>query len=215
MPEPRAFESWFRYNRIMPLPCSVCSHPDRESIDKQVAHGVMTRRNIALGAGVSLSALQRHIVHALRAAGMLRAAATERGETRPEGRPSHQGRNLAQEVHQGLDRLMAGAGLAQEVGKLRQRAERLCAQAETTGDARTALLAIRELTRLLELQGRMVLEASAGRASDVSSHPVWAQLSGLIMHQIAPCPRCKPLVTAAIRERLGVSPQDPTPGVAP
>lgn len=196
----------------MPSPCSVCTHPDRETIDKQVAHGVMTRRNVALAHGLALSSLQRHIVHSLRSAGIVQASLAEE---RARGRPSHQGVDLGERVHAGLDRLMAGAGLAQEVGKLRTRAERLCAQAETTGDARTALLAIRELTRLLELQGRMVLEASAGRASDVSSHPVWAQVSGLIMHVVSGCERCKPLVAQAIKERLGIGPEPSAQGPSP
>ena len=103
--------------------------------------------------------------------------------------------------------MLAGAHLAQEVGNLRARADRICAQAETTNDPRTALLAIRELTRLLELQGRMILDASQGRASDISSHPVWMTLAGLIMGAIGPCERCKPLVLQVIRERLGVQPE--------
>ncbi len=103
--------------------------------------------------------------------------------------------------------MLSGAGLAQEVGKLRVRADKLATTAEAAGDARTALLAIRELTRLLELQGRMILEASQGRASDVSTHPVWYALAGTIMHAIGPCERCRPLVERAIRERLGEQPR--------
>jgi len=110
--------------------------------------------------------------------------------------------------------------LAQEVGKLRERADRLCAQAEAQddqgrmADPRLALLAIRELTRLLELQGRMLLDAAAGRASDVSTHPVWMALAGLIMGAVSPCERCKPLVLQAIRERLG-APIETPPGGTP
>lgn len=107
---------------------------------------------------------------------------------------------------------MAGAGLAQEVHKLRARADALATQAEAAGDARVALLAIRELTRLLELQGRMMLEASAGRASDIAGHPVWAELSGTLMHVVGGCERCKPLVQQAIRERLGEVASDPGTG---
>lgn len=187
----------------MPLPCSVCSHKDRETIDKELAHGVKSRRQTAFDHAISLSALQRHRAHALRAAGMV-VAAKERGlEKGPEGRPSREGLGFAQAVHAGLDKLMAGAGLAQEVQRLRSRADKIAAQAEALGDGRMALLAIRELTRLLELQGRMMLEASAGRASDVASHPVWAELSGLLMACVQPCDRCKPLVQQAIRKRLG------------
>ncbi len=106
--------------------------------------------------------------------------------------------------------MLSGASLAQEVQRLRARTDRICSAAEAAGeegtikDPRTALLAIRELTRLLELQGRMILEASQGKASDVSAHPVWMTLAGLIMGAIGPCERCKPLVSQVIREKLGV-----------
>lgn len=118
--------------------------------------------------------------------------------TKPNGQ-------FAAQAQAAIAQMLSGATLAQEVSKLRTRADKICEQAEATKDARTALLAIRELTRLLELQGRMVLEASQGRASDVSSHPVWLTLSGLILGAIGGCPSCKPRVLAVIRERLGVA----------
>jgi hypothetical protein len=189
--------------RIVASPCTVCSRPDRETIDKEVAHGVKSRRQIAFDYALSLSSLNRHVVHAVKAAGLVLRAKGETGQNGPEGRPTREGLGFANAVHSGLDRLMAGAGLAQEVAKLRSRADKLASEAEASGDGRLALLAIRELTRLLELQGRMMLEASAGRASDVASHPVWAELSGLLMHAVQPCDRCRALVTQAIRERLG------------
>lgn len=106
--------------------------------------------------------------------------------------------------------MLSGSALAQEVSRLRERAERIAQDAEGDvegkgKDPRVGLLAIRELTRLVELQGRMMLEASQGRASDVSAHPVWMTLSGLIMQAIGPCDSCRAKVSAVIRERLGVA----------
>lgn len=117
--------------------------------------------------------------------------------------------------------MLSGSSLAQEVNRLRARAERICADAEGDHegkgkDPRVGLLAIRELTRLVELQGRMMLEASAGRASDVSAHPVWMTLSGLIMGAIGPCVSCRAKVASVIRERLGVVvPSAPEPSDLP
>jgi len=170
-----------------------------------LAHGVKSRNLLAIQYGVSTSALGRHIVHTRANAGLAligseKAKQARRTPTGPAG-------GFAQQVHRGITQMLAGAHLAQEVGNLRARADRICAQAETTNDPRTALLAIRELTRLLELQGRMILDASQGRASDISSHPVWMTLAGLIMGAIGPCERCKPLVLQVIRERLGVQPE--------
>jgi len=106
--------------------------------------------------------------------------------------------------------MLSGASLAQEVHRLRARAEQISQEAlgdaEGKGkDPRVGLLAIRELTRLVELQGRMMLEASQGRASDVSAHPVWMTLSGLIMGAIGGCPTCRPKVSQVIKEKLGIA----------
>ena len=198
-------------SRLMPTPCSVCAHDRRAAIDSDVAHGVKSKRSIAIEYGLSHSALFRHIQHALRAAGIVQAMSSQGGKRkdfeRPidplTGRPHRTPKEFANEVHAGLDKLLAGAGLAQEVSKLRARADKLASAAEASGDARTALLAIRELTRLLELQGRMVLESAQGRASDVASHPVWAELAGDIMQAVQGCDGCAARVSARIRMRLG------------
>lgn len=100
----------------------------------------------------------------------------------------------------------AASDVVAEVRDLRKRADRLCIQAEATNDPRVALLAIRELTRLLELQGRLTLEASTGRASDVAAHPVWHQVSTDILNAIAGCQACTRGVHAVIARRLGVEP---------
>lgn len=100
----------------------------------------------------------------------------------------------------------AASDVVTEVKALRSRADKLCIQAELTQDARTALLAIRELTRLLELQGRLTLDASSGRASDVASHPVWHQVSTDLLNAIAGCPTCTQAVHRVIADRLGVEP---------
>ncbi len=108
-------------------------------------------------------------------------------------------------VHRRIDAILSGSQLIAEITSLRKRADRLCATAEATNDGRTALLAIRELTRLLELQGRLAIEAQQGRASDVASHPVWMSLASDIMSALAPYPEAGLAVSARIRERLGVS----------
>lgn len=192
--------------RVMGLPCSACSHPDHEALDRELAHGQASRRALGIKYGMSSSAVSRHWDHVRARAGRVVLARAERVG---RGSPAQEGQGFAAQVHAGIAQVLAGHGLAQEVGKLRARADALASTAEANGDARTALLAIRELTRLLELQGRMILDASAGRASDVSSHPVWMTLAGLIMGCVGPCERCKPLVLQAIRERLGVAEGDP------
>ena len=193
----------------MPLPCSACHHPDRERLDRELAHAVKSRATLAKEYGISSSSLARHIVHSRTAAGIILGG---------RGTPKPNSPGFAAKVHAGIAQMLSGASLAQEVHRLRARADQISQEAlgdaEGKGkDPRVGLLAIRELTRLVELQGRMMLEASQGRASDVSAHPVWMTLSGLIMGAIGTCPSCRPKVSQVIRERLGVvvpSPAEPS-----
>jgi hypothetical protein len=186
----------------MPLPCSACHHPDRERLDRELAHAVKPRSALAKEYGISSSSLARHIVHSRSAAGIILGG---------RGTPKPNSPGFAAQVHAGIAQMLSGASLAQEVSRLRERAEQIARDAEGDAegkgkDPRVGLLAIRELTRLVELQGRMMLEASQGRASDVSAHPVWMTLSGLIMQAIGPCDSCRAKVSAVIRDRLGIVP---------
>jgi hypothetical protein len=146
--------------------------------------------------GLSNGAIARHKVHR-------RAAAVEILRGQSERTPQQVGAaGLA--TRKRVEAILSGGQLISEITGLRQRADRLCAQAEVTNDPRTALLAIRELTRLLELQGRLAIEAQQGRASDVSSHPVWLSLASDIMHALAPWPDAARAVAGKMRERLGI-----------
>ncbi len=44
----------------MPLPCSVCSHPDRPEIDEQLVAGRPSQRSLAATYGVDRGAVARH-----------------------------------------------------------------------------------------------------------------------------------------------------------
>ena len=170
----------------------MCTHADVERIDADLSRGVKARKAIAYQYRISEGAISRHVKHRQRAAGeIVRGSSTTSSEAA---------------VHRKVNAILSGAALISEIATLRRRADALCTQAEASKDARTALLAIRELTRLLELQGRLALEAQAGRASDVSSHPVWMSLSSDIMSALAPYPEAAMAVAQRIRSRLGVSP---------
>lgn len=178
----------------MSAACTVCAHPARETIDREIAHGAKSRRSLALAHGLSLSSLARHTTHLRKAAGAILVSKA----THTRGRES-----IEQSVHSRVDLALAGGSLVTEVANLRSRADRIGRQAEESKDPRTALLAIRELTRLLELQGRMALEASAGRAADVSAHPAWHAVSSAIMRALEPFPDAFAAVAGAIARELG------------
>ena len=194
--------------------CLACDHPDRDAITTAIAEGSKTLKSLSIQYGIGVQVMTRHLGHGMRGGNLIRRDRPT-GETAQGGDESRRGASsfrrdrptgdFAGRVHAGISAMLSGATLVSEVAALRRRANSLCVQAEASGDARTALLAIRELTRLLELQGRLALDAASGRAQDVSSHPVWLGLAGLIMSEIEPCARCKPLVSEAIRARLGLA----------
>ena|SRR6266853_3348453 len=111
----------------MPQTCTICRHRKRAAIDADLVAGVPLRR-IAAQSGTSTGALQRHRCHI--AAGVIHAA-----ETCEEER---------------------GSSLLEKIHAMEAEAQRLGKKAESEGDLRAALLALRELGRAFELQGRML-----------------------------------------------------------
>lgn len=111
----------------MPRTCTICRNTEREAIDAELVRGT-PYRNIAARGAVSTSALVRHRGH-------IAAAVTAAAETFEHER---------------------GASLLEKIHAMEAEAKRLGAKAESEGDLRAALLALRELGRAFELQGRMV-----------------------------------------------------------
>ncbi|MBZ5641147.1 MAG: hypothetical protein LAO19_00140 [Acidobacteriia bacterium] len=111
----------------MPPTCTVCRHAERDKIDADLLIGT-PYRHIAARTGTSTGALQRHRCH------------------------------IAQEVIHAAETCEAdrGASLLEKIHAMEAEAQRLGKKAESAGDLRAALLALRELGRAFELQGRMM-----------------------------------------------------------
>ena len=120
----------------MPQTCTICRHAGRGKIDADLVAGVALR-HIAAQNGTSTGALQRHRSHI--AAEVVRAAETCGHER--------------------------GASLLAKIHAMEGEAKRLGAKAESEGDLRAALLALRELGRAFELQGRVVGAFQAEKAA--------------------------------------------------
>ncbi len=116
-----------RYRHDMPRRCSVCDHPGRPTIEASIVEGG-TIRSIARQHGLSAASLHRH------------------------GK-----KHLAPQSVRNRDSLDAdrGQSLWTRLATLETDAERLKARAESDGDLRTALAAVREQTRLLDLAFRI------------------------------------------------------------
>jgi transposase-like protein len=113
-------------------PCSICGHPERTEIDRQVIAGSPIRK-IAASFGITQQSLRRHAdAHISRSV----AAAASREQA---------------EVAEVRD-----ASLLDQAREHHKRALAIMAKAYGSGDLRTALAGIREATRLLELQGRLL-----------------------------------------------------------
>ena len=116
----------------MPRPCSICQHPQRSEVEQALIDGEPFRV-VAARFGTSTSTLQRHKAHL--PAELVRA-------------------KQAAEVSQSDD-------LLQKVANLENDARRIQRKAEKAGDLRTAVSAIRELTRVIELLAKLRGELQA------------------------------------------------------
>jgi len=111
----------------MPRSCTICHHRDRKAIDHALLAGEPYRQ-LAARTGTSTGALLRH------KADHLSATLRKAGE--------------AEEATRGSD-------LLAKIGDLEADARRIAAKAEKSNDLRTAIAAIRELTRIVELLAKL------------------------------------------------------------
>ena len=121
----------------MPRTCTACSHPRRDDIDRGLLEGAPLR-NIAKRFSLSAAGLVRHNKH---------LSAT-----------------LANS-HKKVEILRAD-GLMEHLSHLTADASRLKQKAEKVKDYRTALLGVREESRLLELGMRLSAEMESRASAD-------------------------------------------------
>lgn len=141
----------------MPRPCSVCNHPDRREIEAELVAARTSARALAPKFQLSSSALLRH-------------------------KRSHIPAALAK-AKEDVELLNAGA-LGEHVRELYARSAAVLAQAEASGDGRTALAAVRELRSILDLVARLATKDS----TFVHVSTVRALLHGMfdVLHEFVP-----------------------------
>ena len=136
----------------MPRRCSICDHPGRPKIEASLLDGE-TIRDIARRHGLSAASVHRH----------------GKKHLAPQSMRNRESRDLHR-----------GESLWTRLATLESEAERLKARAESEGDLRMALAAVREQTRLLDLAFRIhtdravpleqALRIVGGLASAVQRH---------------------------------------------
>ena len=142
----------------MPQTCSICTHPERDAIDAELLSGTANRR-IATQYSLSEAAVRRH-------------------------RKSHLPAELIQA--QEAQAVAQADDLLAQVVSLKDKALKILGQAETEGDLRTALAAIRETRSTLELLARLLGELREQTTVNVLVSPEWVQLRTTILTALEP-----------------------------
>jgi hypothetical protein len=154
----------------MPRRCTVCTHPDRESIDE------------ALVGGTALSAL----------------SAKYRVSEDAVGR--HKGNHLPAKLvmAQAAEEVTQADSLLEQVRDLQSRAYGILDKAEGTGELRTALGAIREARGNLELLAKLLGELDERPTVNVTVSPEWLELRTVIVGALEPHPAARESVLRAL-----------------
>ena len=153
----------------MAQPCSICHHPDRETIDAAIVGGGALRA-IACQYTVGREALRRHKAH------IPKAVATARE---------------AEEVAE-ADRLLA------IVHDLMKSAIGTITQAEAGGDLRTKLAAIREARETAKLLLEVYGELQTQPTFNIIMAPEWVEVRTVVLQALGPYPDARLAVAGAL-----------------
>lgn len=143
----------------MPRNCTVCGHAKRNVIDDALVSGTSLRK-IAEQFQLKATSLHRHL-HTHLPPALVKA-------------------QNAQEV-------AAADGLLSRLEQLTDEARRVKTKAEKAGDLRTALAAIRELVRIVELLAKLRGELDESPRVALMLVPEWQQ----VLHALQPFPQAR------------------------
>ncbi len=165
----------------MPRICTVCTHPQKEDINKLLVAGTPSR-NIAARFGASASAVFRHKQDHLPRA--LVAAAEARGITH-------------------------GASLLDQLRDLQARARQILDEAANSGDLRTALMAVREARGCVELIAKATGEL-VERHQHLHAHielppDVVQRFDKTLREYTEQMKRLQPIIRERVRRRVAMS----------
>lgn len=157
----------------MARPCTICTHPKRETIDQALVAGITSNTALASKFGVTEAALRRH------GAAHLPARLAQAQEAR--------------EVAQADD-------LLGRVQDLQTRTLTILQAAEAQADLRTALAAIREARGNLELLGKLAgqLHDQEVKVAVLTTSPDWLTLRSAILLALDPYPDARLAVVGAL-----------------
>ncbi len=159
----------------MPRVCTITIHPQRAAVDAALLAG-QSLRDIARQYGVSKDAVARY-----------------RNERMPV--PLAAAKERAEETR--------GAGIVEQIHALAADARRIGSRAEAEGDLRTALIGVRELVRIVELQAKLSGELDERPQVNVLVAPEWLAVRGAIFAALAAHPEARAAVAHALTSGEG------------
>jgi hypothetical protein len=154
----------------MPRSCTVCEHPKRKTIDRELVGGA-SNRSVASLNDVSEAAVRRHKANHLPAKLVMAEKAAE---------------------------MVEADNLLDQVGDLQRRALAILDKAEEVGELRTALSAIREARGNLELLAKLLGELDERPVVNVLLSPEWLELRAVIVGALEPHPEALRAVVGAL-----------------
>jgi hypothetical protein len=154
----------------MPRRCTVCDHPERQSIDETLVTGA-PYRSVAKRFELSESAVYRHKVEHL---------------------PAHllKAREVEEVAH--------ADDLLEQVKHLQGYALDILERAEKAGDLRTALAAISQARGNLELLGKLAGELDERPVVNLNVSAEWLELRAVIVGALEPHPEARGAVLRAL-----------------
>ena len=165
-------QSRLHFNRIaMPRLCTICQHEARAAIEAALVGNGSSFRDIAGQYAVSKSALQRH-----------------KAEHLP---PKLTKAKQAEEVAE-------ATGLLRQIRTLQAVTLRILRDAEADGERRTALKAVAEARRNIELLGKLAGELQQEGAVTIINSPQYVELRAVIVEALAGHPEARLAVANAL-----------------
>ena len=155
----------------MPRSCSICAHTNREAIDLAIVEGTASFRDIARQFSLSKDGVARHKAEHLPPVLVSAAAAKEvaRGDT-----------------------------LLDKVRALEVQARGIAERAEKAGDLRMTLAAVRELARIVELQGKLAGDLIDAPTVNVTLGSDWTEVRATILSALDEYPDARVAVARAL-----------------
>jgi hypothetical protein len=150
--------------------CTICTHPDRHTIDREIVAGTPYRR-IASQFSVTEISVRRHRDNHL-------------SET------LRQGHEEGQEVHR-LD-------VAQQLRDINEATMRVLVDARQSGEADLVLRAVDRVLKQLELQAKLLGDLDTQPQVNIILSPKWIVLRGVIVEALIPWPDARIAVADAI-----------------